>query len=190
MFELFLMLFVLQGDKSNQWIDSCYADFNGYEEKLSEINPDIFFCRAVIDLNLNENDIDKLGYDLNWLNYTIHTVKEFVNNWDLYDDYAIKDTLLIYPSISTRDSLPPGIKVQISFDYQKGDSISTFDESFKISPEFNPPVCQKGSEIFKCISKNPESYESDKEITSPQFRLDCPITTHKFSQETQKCEIW
>ena len=74
------MLFVLQGDKSNQWIDSCYADFNGYEEKLSEINPDIFFCRAVIDLNLNENDIDKLGYDLNWLNYTIHTAKEFVNN--------------------------------------------------------------------------------------------------------------
>ena len=71
----------------------------------------------------------------------------------MYDDYAIKDTLLIYPSISTRDSLPPGIKVQISFDYQKGDSISTFDESFKISPEFNPPVCQKGSEIFKLFQK-------------------------------------
>jgi len=29
-----------------------------------------------------------------------------------------------------------------------------------------------------------------EEIDPPQFGLDCSTTTHKFSQETQKCEIW
>lgn len=176
MIELFIFLFVLQGDNPSEWLQSCDTDFANYVQEISETNPDVYFCNVVRDLRLTESDVDKLGKELNWFNYTMQSSKEFVDNWDFYQDYAINDTLLIYPSIGTRDILPPAMKVQISFNYQDGDTISSFDESFKILPEFNPPICQDDSEIFKCNEK-------------PLYGLDCPIT-HKFSQETQNCEIW
>lgn len=44
--------------------------------------------------------------------------------------------------------------------------------------------------IIPQSSFSQETREIDEEIDPPQFGLDCPTTTHKFSQETQKCEIW
>ena len=70
MIELFIFLFVLQGDNHSEWLESCNMDFVNYVEKLSERNSDVIFCKYVKDLDLNTDDIEKLGKEFDWLNYT------------------------------------------------------------------------------------------------------------------------
>jgi hypothetical protein len=99
--------------------------------------PGNIFCNAVYDLDLNESDVEKLGIHLDWENYAIQSSKDFVDDWGFYQDHAIRDTLLIHPSISMRDSFPPAMKVQISFDYIDESEIKIFDESLMIYMKYN-----------------------------------------------------
>ena len=137
MIELFIFLFVLQGDTPSEWLESCNTDFINYVMNLSERNPDIIFCKHVKTLDLNVDDIDKLGKEFDWFNYTMQTSQDFVDDWDFYQNNAIKDTLLIYPSVSMRDSLPPGTRVQISFNYTDESEIKMFDESFRMNRNYD-----------------------------------------------------
>ncbi|MCV0391996.1 MAG: hypothetical protein K5790_01740 [Nitrosopumilus sp.] len=98
------------------------------------------FCRAVYDLDLNENDVRKLGIHLDWENYAMESAKEFVDDWGFYQDHAIPNTLQIHPSISMSDSLPPIMKVQISFDWIDGSEIKIFDESLRIYMKYTPEI--------------------------------------------------
>ncbi|MCV0413213.1 hypothetical protein [Nitrosarchaeum sp.] len=99
------------------------------------------FCGVVYDLDLNEDDIRKLGIHLDWENYVMESAKDFIDDWGFYQDHAIPDTLLIYPSISMRDSLPPDMKVQISFDYVVDESeIKRFDESMNVYIKYNREI--------------------------------------------------
>lgn len=102
--------------------------------------PGNIFCRAVYDLDLNEDDVKKLGIHLDWENYAIQSSKDFVDDWGFYQDHANLDTLLIYPSISMGDSLPPAMKVQISFDYVDESETKTFDESLMIYMKYTPEI--------------------------------------------------
>ncbi len=200
MIELFIFLFVLQGDSPSEWLESCNTDFIDYPEKLSERNPDIMFCRFAKDLHLNANDVEKLGIEFNWFNYTMQTSKEFVNNWEFYQDNAIKDTLLIWPSISTRDSLPPGMRVQISFNYTGGEGTKTFDERFSISPLCDPPISADGECNLKMtlnaslpdtdtLERIPTSDRPDTLIEkSPLIGFDCPQTRY-WNADSQTCDI-
>ena len=134
MILLFFLLFALQGSSASEWIDSCNSQFLEYEEQLQEINPDVHFCRAVLDLDLEKDDVEKLGKDLNWFNYLMMTSQEYVDNLEIFQKYGIKDTLLIYPSLGTRDSLPPSMESQISFNYTDGKTTKKFDQRFSIHP--------------------------------------------------------
>ncbi len=102
--------------------------------------PGNIFCNAVYDLDLNESDVEKLGLHLDWENYAILSSQDFVDGWGFYEDHAITDTLLIYPSISMRDSLPPTMKVQISFDWIDESEIKRFDESMNIYIKYNREI--------------------------------------------------
>ncbi|MDH3203349.1 MAG: hypothetical protein OEL81_01565 [Nitrosopumilus sp.] len=102
--------------------------------------PGNIFCRVVYDLDLNEDDIRKLGIHLDWENYAIESSKDFIDGWGFYEDHAIPDTLQIYPSISMVDSLPPDMKVQISFDYVDESEIKRFDESINIYMKYNGEI--------------------------------------------------
>ncbi len=102
--------------------------------------PGNIFCNAVYDLDLNENDVAKLGIHLDWENYAMQSSEDFVDNWGFYQDHAVPDTLLIHPSISMRDSLPPAMEVQISFDYADESQIKSFDESLKIYVKYDPEI--------------------------------------------------
>lgn len=102
--------------------------------------PGNIFCRVVYDLDLNEDDVRKLGIYLDWNNYAMESAKEFVDDWGFYQDHAIPDTLQIYPSISMGDSLPPAMKVQISFDWIDESETKRFDESMNIYMKYTPEI--------------------------------------------------
>ena len=91
-------------------------------------------------MDLTEDDVRNLGIHLDWNNYAMESAKEFVDDWGFYQDHAIPDTLLISPSISMRDSLPPSMKVQISFDYDGESEIKRFDESMNIYIKYNSEI--------------------------------------------------
>ena len=117
------------------------------------------FCRAVYDLDLNEDDIRKLGIHLDWENYVIQSSKDFIDDWGFYQDHAIVDTLLIHPSISMRDSLPPDMKVQISFDYVDESEIKRFDESMNVYIKYNREIIPLPQNTW-VIMPSPESESS------------------------------
>ena len=102
--------------------------------------PGNVFCNAVYDLDLNENDVAKLGIHLDWQNYAMQSSLDFVDDWGFYQDHAIADTLLITPSIGMGDSLPPDMKVRISFDYVDESETKTFDESLRIYMKYTPEI--------------------------------------------------
>ena len=89
------------------------------------------FCNANHSLNFTENDVDKLGIELDWDNYAMQTTLEFIERWGLYQNESVKETLEIKPLVSMR-GLPPAMYVQISFDYFDGPGYEKFDETFKI----------------------------------------------------------
>ncbi|AFS81123.1 hypothetical protein NKOR_06210 [Candidatus Nitrosopumilus koreensis AR1] len=121
--------------------------------------PGNIFCRAVDDLDLNEDDVRKLGIHLDWENYAIQSSKDFIGGWGFYQDNAIQDTLQIHPSISMRNSLPPDMKVKISFDYVDESEIKRFDESMDIYLKYNPDIIPLPENTW-VIMPSPESKRS------------------------------
>ena len=102
--------------------------------------PGNVFCKTVYDLDLNEDDVRKLGIYLDWENYAIQSSKDFIDGWGFYQDHAIPETLQIYPSISMNNSLPPTMQVKISFDYVDESEIKRFDESMDIYMKYDPDI--------------------------------------------------
>ena len=135
-----IVLFTLSATTPTDILDSCYTDYDQSIEYLTQMNPDIYFCDTVILLNLNENDIEKLGKELNWHNYLMISSQEFVEELELYQKYGIEDTLFIYPSLGTRDILPPQMESQISFSYLINGTEYEYDERISINPVNNPPI--------------------------------------------------
>jgi len=169
MIELLVFLFVLQGDSSSEWIDSCNTNFTDYIPPLSENNPDVHFCNVVISLNLSEKDVERLGKELDWLRYVMGTSQDFIDDWIFFQENAHKDTLLIWPSISTRDSLPPAMKVTISFNYTENGEIKYFEEPFSINPIYPIPLCNDAIKNYEC--------NFDDIDKSPVYELNCPPNT-------------
>lgn len=160
MIELFIFLFIIQGHTPDDWLQSCKTDFIGIEEKISERNSDILFCKYVNELNLSVDDIKKLGKEFDWSNYAIETSKDFLNDWDFYQKNGDKETLVIWPSISTRDSLPPAMKVTISFNSTENKIQKYHEEEFSINPLCDPPISQDGicnQKVILDISSRSES---------------------------------
>lgn len=163
MIELLLLLFVLQGNTPTEWIDSC-SDFdvklddftveNQYDP-TQQSSRDIVFCKVILDLNLDEHDVEKLGRNLDWSNYANQTSIEYMNNWVFYQKYGIKDTLEIKSSVSERDSLPPPMSVKISFDFNGDETILKFDKKFdiKTGPKKLYMCNDKMAADFDCINR-------------------------------------
>src|SRR3989344_666260 len=59
------------------------------------------FCRVVYDLDLNEDDVRKLGIHLDWENYVMQSSKDFIDDWGFYQDHEIiplpQNTWVIMP---------------------------------------------------------------------------------------------
>jgi len=174
MIELFLLLFVLQGETTTEWVDSCNNDFVNYEIKFREINHDIYFCTVVNDLRLDEQDLEKLGRDINWYNYTVHTTNEFIDKWDFYQDNAIYDTLQVDTYVSGRESLPPPMSVQISFDYNDESEIKKFNESFGVNPLYENKLKQTSDNhnIFDHNDKKRDSIPTLSSLSSTMSPYD------------------
>lgn len=131
--------------------------------------PGNIFCRAVFDLDLNEDDVEKLGIYLDWNNYAMESAKEFVDDWGFYQDHAIPDTLQIHPSVSMRDSLPPAMKVQISFDYVDESEIKTFDESLRIYTKYTPEIIPLPENTWVIMPPYHEPYPEPKTMPNEKF---------------------
>lgn len=127
------------------------------------------FCRVVYDLDLNEDDVRKLGIHLDWENYVMQSSKDFIDDWGFYQDHAITDTLLIYPSISMRDSLPPDMKVQISFDYVDESEIKKFDESMNVYIKYNREIIPLPQNTWVIMPP----HESESPLTTNQLDEMC-----------------
>jgi len=174
MMELFLLLFVIQGDTSGEWMQSCYDEFDpnmDYFLPLRGFDPsnqthvDSVFCRTVLDLYLDQYDLEKLGRNLDWSNYVIQTTTEFLDNYDFYREYGIKDTLEIKPIIGLRDLNPRDMKVVISFDYLDGISIYYYEEIFGVHPLCDPPISYDGVCNLKAtLDASPTSITRDSDF--------------------------
>lgn len=136
------------GMSSVNMIQTCSDSFNPNAD-YSSLTPEMQFCLAVRDLHLTESDVDKLGPELNWLNYTLQTSKELVANFDLFKKYGIRETLLIDPLVGTRDSFPPAMRAQISFDYVVDNKKMTFDRPVFIGIH-EAHICQKEAKDYRC----------------------------------------
>lgn len=128
-------------DSPEEWLESCRTDFLGYVSTTSERNPDVFFCMIVKDLDLSTVDIKRLGRDMDWSNYAMHTTDDFISDWEFFQKHANKETLTTDLRVSMRDSLPPGMTTIISFNYTQNGQDSYFDKPFKVNPRFLYPVC-------------------------------------------------
>lgn len=158
MIDLFLLLFILQGNNPIEWADSCFYDFN--DTMISENTRDVYFCKALSDLNLSYSDVVKLGKELDWDNYLIQTANEFVGKWEYYQKIGIKDTLYIYPSISNREVVPPEMTAVIGFDYKLDNKIKRFEKTFIVSPLNHNRICNDDVENYRCIvEQNPYFFD-------------------------------
>lgn len=171
---------MLQGAGPSGWIDSCYTDFdydldrNANYDFENPMPPDVNFCRTVHTLNLTISDVEKLGKELNWFNYTMQTALELVDNSQFYEKYGIENTLMIYPSLGMRDVLPPSMATQISFDYKYGGMVMKFDRAFSISPLYTIAVCDNDLTYHECSSRITANFCKDD--MSLQFNLhDKPV---------------
>ncbi len=131
--------------------------------------PGNIFCRAVFDLDLNEDDVRKLGIHLDWENYAIQSSQDFIDDWGFYEDHAIPDTLLIHPSISMRNSLPPAMKVQISFDWIDENEIKRFDESMNIYMKHNREIVPLAEDTWVIMPP----HEPEPPLTTDQLDEMC-----------------
>jgi len=129
------------------------------------------FCNVVYDLNLNEDDVGKLGIHLDWQNYAMESTKEFVDGWGFYQDHAIPDTLQIHPSISMRDSLPPDMKVQISFDYIDESETKRFDESLMIYMKYDPEIIPMPENTWVIMPPHESEPTTDVYDDSEEMRM-------------------
>lgn len=157
-----LLLFVLQGNSPTEWGDSCFSDFDNTIDH--EITPDVYFCKVILDLNLNKHDIEKLGKELDWNNYVMQTANEFVDKWDYYQENGIKETLYIYPSIDTKEVLPPKMMAIIGFDYKSDDGIKRFEKTFSVSPLNKNRICNDDIENHRCFNEEIDPYSFDESL--------------------------
>ena len=127
------------------------------------------FCNAVYNLDLNEDDIRKLGIHLDWENYAIQSSKDFIAGWGFYQDHAIPDTLQIHPSITMDSSLPPAMQVKISFDYVDESEIKGFDESMDIYMKYDPDIIPLPENTWVIMP----SQESDPTLSITQLDEMC-----------------
>lgn len=196
MIELFVFLFVLQGDSTEEWLESCRTDFPAYAEMISEANPDVFFCKYVNILDLSAVDVERLGREMNWLNYAMQTVDDFISDWEFYQEHAYEETLMAYPRISMRDSLPPSMRVTISFNYTENGQDKYFEKPFKVNPLNLHPVCNDEVEGYPCIPKEDNLLQND-DPDSGSMGTEDPINqtheclpTSRWNADSQSCETW
>jgi hypothetical protein len=160
--QLILFLFVLQGNNPTEWSDSCFYDFDN--TIYHEITPDVYFCKVILELNLNRDDIEKLGKELNWNNYAKLTVDDFIDKWKFYQDYGVKETLEINTFVSGTDILPPIMKSEISFNYKSSEKIKKFNKSFTISPLYKNRICNDDIENHRCFNEEIDPYSFDESL--------------------------
>jgi len=158
MIHLILLLFVLQGNNPVEWGDSCFNDFDNTVD--NGFGSDAYFCKVVLDLNLNKHDIEKLGRNLDWYNYANQTANDFLDKWQFYQEHGIKETLSVHTVRSLRESLPPYMSTDISFAYTSGNDIKKFSKTFVISPLYKNRICNDDVENYRCIiEQNPYSFD-------------------------------
>lgn len=167
-------MFVLQGNSPTEWGDSCFYDFDNTIDH--EITPDVYFCKVVLDLNLNKHDIEKLGKELDWNNYVMQTANEFVDKWDYYQKNGIKETLYIYPSIGNREVLPPKMIAIIGFDYKSDDGIKRFEKTFAVSPLNNNRICNNDIENHRCFNEEIDPYSFEEPLQMSRDKQNAEYT--------------
>jgi len=181
--ELLLLSFVIQGDTSGEWIQSCYDQFDPEIDYFTPINHydpnkqehrDYLFCRVVYTLKLNEHQVEMLGKDLNWYNYVNQTAQEFVNNSQYYQSNGISN-IVIEPGVSGRDSLPPPMSVVISYDETHADlGISKYYKIYNVNPRCTPEVydvvCH--TDVSNTIPERDIQYEIDNAMYKLHSELD------------------
>jgi len=147
--ELLLLSFVIQGDTSGEWIQSCYDQFDPETDYFTPINQydpnkqehkDYLFCSVVVTLKLNEHQVEMLGKDINWHNYVHQTAQEFVDNSQYYQSNRINN-IVIESVVSGRDSLSPPMSVVISYDETHADlGTSKYYKIYNVNPLCTPEV--------------------------------------------------
>ena len=134
MIEDLILLFVLNGT-SDEIITTCNQVYD--ESTWLSLSPSdkeqMNLCRIIDELDLSKKDVDWLnGPKLDWTNYANQTSYDFITHLGLYRNYGVKDTLRIEAVSSLRDSLPPGMASNISFDYMLSDKKGHFDEKVEV----------------------------------------------------------
>lgn len=185
MMELFLLLIVIQGDTSEEWIQSCNDQFNSEIDFFTPINKydpnnqehkDYIFCRIIDELELNEHQVELLGRDIDWYNYANQTAYEFVDGSDFYQKV---DNVTIEPVVSGRDSLPPPMSVVISYDEIYRDlEKSKFYKIYNVNPRCNPEVYDTvcHTDVLSATPKRDTQYD----INNANYKIHSELNTNLF----------
>ena len=183
MIELFLLLFVIQGDTSEEWMQSCDDQFNREIDFFTPINnydpnnqehKDYIFCRIIIELELNVHQVELVGRDIDWHNYTNQTAFEYVDNSDFYQKV---DNVTIQPVVSGRDSLPPPMSIVISYNKTNTDlGISKYYKIYNVNPRCNPEVYDTvcHTDVLSAIPKRDTQYDIDNAF----YKLNLELSTN------------
>lgn len=107
------------------------------------------------------------GASLDWNNFAHVASNEYANTIPEFTESGIQETLHVDSFVSGRDSFPPPMSAEISFDYEKFSQVRQYQEKFT--------VCMDGKLIpqdsfIRCTDEYVEyDYKKEKPLEVPKF---------------------